>query len=113
MELAGNAIDRPGIQQRLTGDGDAGRELSLLRIDVQLDDGHGRNRAEEMWVKHFDQRLGDLRKFVVDFQVQARGEKGERLQHTLDVRIFAAIRFQHETIGDLRVFARKLRAHLA
>ena len=42
-------------------------------------------------------------KVVVDLEVHARGEKGESLEHALDVRILALVRLEHEPARDLRI----------
>ena len=66
-----------------------------------------------MRIEDAEQRLRDLRKLVVDLQVNARGEKGERFQQALDVRIVAFVRLQDQPPGDFRVFLAELRAKLA
>ena len=44
-----------------------------------------------MRIEDAQQRFGDSGKFVVDLQMDARGEKREGFEHALDVRVFALI----------------------
>jgi len=66
-----------------------------------------------MRVQNIKQRLGDLRKVVVDPQVNPRRQQRKRLQHPFRMRIFAAIRLQHQARCNLRILVRELRSNLA
>src|SRR3546814_17894105 len=59
------------------------------------------------------QRLGDLREFVVELLVDAPGQERERLDHALDVRIFAGVAFMQQPRCDLRVAPGELARQLA
>src|SRR5262249_55095849 len=60
------------------------------------------------------QGVGQFRELVVDLQVDAGGEQGERLQQPLDVRVgAAAVALQPEPAGLPRVLLGELRSQLA
>src|SRR2546423_15059233 len=64
-----------------------------------------------MRVDNLEDRLADLGKLVVDLEMHARGEKGERLDESLDVWILALVRFEQQPPSDLGVTLGELRAH--
>ncbi len=66
-----------------------------------------------MRIKNAEQRLGDLRKFVVDLEMDACGEERERFEQSFYMRIVALVGFEDEASGDLRIFLPELRAKLA
>ncbi len=66
-----------------------------------------------MRVEDPEQGFGDFREIVVNFQVDAGGEKGEGLDQALDVRVGALIALQQLARGNLGVALGELRAHLA
>ena len=112
-ELARHAFDRTRIENRSLRNLEAAGQFALLRIGVKLRHRHRRHGPQVVRVKDIEQRFGDLRKVVVNAQVHASGQQGKRLQHPLYVGIFAAIRFQQQARGDLRIFVRELRSDLA
>ena len=112
-ELARNPIHRARVKQGFARDGTAGGELAFLRIQVELGDRHGRQRPDEMRIDDTQQRLGNLRKLVVDLQVDARRQKGKAFQQPLHVRIVALGRLQDQPRGDLGILLGELRAQLA
>ena len=56
-----------------------------------------------MRIENLQQRIGDLRIFVVDPLLGSAGEERERLEEPFDVRVGAAIGFEEEPAGDGRV----------
>jgi len=54
---------------------------------MKLHDGGGRNRPNVVGIEYAEQGFCDFRKFVVNFEVDARGQKGESLDETFDVGI--------------------------
>jgi hypothetical protein len=56
-----------------------------------------------MGIKDVEQSLGNLREFIVNFQMDARGEKGKTLEEPLDMRIVTSVHVQLQTRGDLGV----------
>jgi hypothetical protein len=112
-ELAGHPVDRPRTQQRAALQLQALLGRDLFVIHVELDHRHGRNGAQVVGIQNAEQGLGDFRKLVVDFEVDARGQEGEGLQHALDVRVLALVGFKHQAGGDLGVLGGELGAHLA
>jgi hypothetical protein len=66
-----------------------------------------------MRVENTEQGFRDFGKFVVDFEMNARGQKREGFNETLDMRIFATVGIEKQTRGDFRIFLGELRAHLA
>jgi hypothetical protein len=112
-EFAGDAFDGFGVENGVTGKVDNGREFALHGIDGKLHDRHGGNGADVMRIKNAEKGLSDFRKIVVDFEMDAGGEKGESLNEALDVRVFTDVRAEDEARGDLWIFFGKLSAHLA
>jgi hypothetical protein len=66
-----------------------------------------------MRVKDVEQTLRDLGEFIVDFQMNARGEKGKPLEQPLDMRIVTSVHIQLQTRGNLRVLFGELLPHLS
>ena len=66
-----------------------------------------------MRVKNAEQCLGDLRKFVVDFEMDTRREERECFQQSFYMRIVALVGLQDEAPCDFRIFLTELRAKLA
>jgi hypothetical protein len=66
-----------------------------------------------MRVENAEERLSDLGKFVVDFEVDAGGQEGEGFEEALDVRVVAFVGFEDEAAGDFGVFLAELSAKLA
>jgi hypothetical protein len=64
-------------------------------------------------VHDVEQRLRDFREIIIEAKVHASGQQRHRLDHALDMRIFAAARLQLQARGDLRIFLGELGAHLA
>ncbi len=64
-------------------------------------------------VKNREERLDDFRKFVVDFEMDASGEKGEGLEHALNMGIFAFPGFELKTAGDFGITLRELGSGMA
>jgi hypothetical protein len=93
-EPARDAVHRPRIQERSARDLQSGSELGLLRVYVKFHHRHRRDGPDVVRVDDREQRFGDLRKLVIDLQVNARREKRERLHHPLYVRVFAGVRIQ-------------------
>src|SRR5207302_7013188 len=89
------------------------RQFSLLRIKLALDHCHGRHRTYVMRKQTLEKSRADLRKIVVDFQVNARSQERKALQQAFHVRILTAIRLHQEPAGKLRILPSPLRSHLA
>ena len=104
FEFAGITIDGLRVEHRAARNGEAGAELSLLRIEVELHDGGGRNGANVMRVEHAEQGFRDFREFVVNFEMDAGSQKGEGLDEAFDVGILATVGIEQQTRGDLRIF---------
>jgi hypothetical protein len=65
-----------------------------------------------VWINDAEESFGDLRKLIVNFEVHAAGEEGERFQEAFDMRVLALGVFQDESAGDFWIFFCKIRAHL-
>ena len=109
-ELAGHSFDRTRIKNRSLGNLRLLVKFALLRIGMKLRHRHRRHGPQVVRVKDIEQRFGDLRKVVVDAQVNPRRQQGKSLQHPFRVWIFAAIGLQHQARGDLGIFVRELRS---
>ncbi len=109
---ARRALDRPRVERRFALDRVAGGHLPLRLVERELHDRHRRHRREVVRVEDVEQRLGDFGELVVDLQVDATGEKRERFDHALDVRILALVVLEQQPPGDLRVLVGELRPHL-
>ena len=66
-----------------------------------------------MRVHHVEKGLGNFREVVVQAQVDAGGQQGDRFNEALDVRVFAAVGLQLEPRRHLRILGGELSAHLA
>src|SRR4051812_43640141 len=82
---------------------ETGGELSLVRVEMELNHRHGGSGPDVMRIENRKKRLDDFREFVVDFEMYAGGEKRERFEHALDMRIFTFTGFQLQPAGDFGV----------
>ena len=110
-ELAGDAAHRPRVHERVARDPIARRQLSLLGVELELDQRHGGQRPDVMRIDDVEEGLGDLREIVVDLEMDARGEKREPLEQPLDVGILALVGLELEARRHLGIPPGELRAH--
>jgi hypothetical protein len=75
---------------------------------MELNDGHGWNGPEIVRIKDREKSFDDLWEFVIDFEMDAGREKRERLEHALDVGVFAFTRLELQTGSDFRITLREL-----
>src|SRR5690242_15619428 len=54
-EFAGNSVQAVGLKRSAGGNAQAGRQLSLLRMEVALDNRHGRHWTDVMWKEALEQ----------------------------------------------------------
>src|SRR5262249_46614904 len=111
-ELARNAADFPGIQYRAASH-ELRRHRPALPAEMHFHHGHRGNRPQVMRVKNAEQRLSDLRKFIVDLEVNAGRKKRERFEQAFDMWVRALIRLEKQTARDSWIFFREFRAKLA
>src|SRR5690606_14522157 len=78
-------------------------ELALLRIELELNERHRRDRSRELGIDRAEQRFGDARELVIELEVHACGQERESLEQPLDVGIVAARGLQQQPRCDLRV----------
>src|SRR6185436_17458224 len=86
-------------------------ELRAFRIEVEPRDRERRDRIEVVRIEDVEQLGRDLDEVAVEITLDARGEKRERLDQSLDVRIGRLIGLQLEPAGHLRIGARETLAH--
>jgi len=92
---------------------EAGSELPLVWIEVELNHGHGGSGPDVMRIENRKKRFDHFREFVVNFQMYAGGEKREGFKHALDMGIFTFTGFQLQPPGDFGVTLRELGAGMA
>ena len=66
-----------------------------------------------MRIEHVEQRLGNLRKFVLELQPGAGIEQGERFDEPRDVRVLRHVLRQPEPPGNLRMGFGELSTQIA
>ncbi len=66
-----------------------------------------------MRIENTEERLGNFGEFVVNFEVDARCEKGEGFDEAFNVRVFAGVGTKNEARGNFGIFFGELGAHLA
>ena len=91
FELAGIAVNGLRVKHRAARDGQPRAEFSLLRVEMKLHDGGRWNGADVVRIEDAQQGFRDFREFVVDLEMDARGQEGEGFDEALNVRIFAAV----------------------
>ena len=79
-----------------------------LRLGCIWTSDHRRRRRQIVGIDHLQQVLGEPREFGVDLQLDARRQKGESFQQSLDVRIGALEGLQPQPAGDLGKVAGEL-----
>ena len=95
-EFAGVAFDWSGIEHRTAGNRQPAGEFSLFRIQVKLHHGHRGNRPDVMRIKNGEKGFRDFRKFIVNFQVDARSQERGRFNQSFHVGIFTTIGLQKQ-----------------
>ena len=108
-EPAADAPDGAGVQQRVARHADAGGRLGPVGVGRELDDGGARHRRQVVRVQGVQQRLGQLRELVVQAQLHAGRQHGERLDQALDVRVLALVGLQQQLPGHGGVAGGELR----
>ena len=111
-ESAGGAADWLRAKLGVSLNLEPACEFSFLRIKLELDDRHGGYGAHELRVHNAQQRLGNLRKLIIDLEVDAGSEKSEALEQPLDMRILAFVLLQSEARCDLRMFLWRTRRRI-
>ena len=94
-ELARHALYSPRVQDAFTRNLLRRSQSAGFRIEVELDDRHRRNGPQVMRIKDIEQRLGELGELIIDFEVDAGGEKSKAFEHALDVGILALVSLEH------------------
>jgi len=108
-----HSVDRPREQLRVAGNGIAGCDLPLLRIQDELRDRHGRNGSQVMGIENPEQRVGDFWKLIVELPLHSGREKGDRLDEPLDMRVLALAGFEQQPPRHLWVGLAELLAERA
>ena len=80
----------------MPGDLKAFGQLTAGGVEFELNDRHRRNRRQIMRIKHAEERVRKLRKFVIEFVVDPSRQQSKRLDHSLDVRIATAGRLEQQ-----------------
>ncbi len=112
-EFARHAVDSPRAEHCAARNREPLLGRYLLVIHLKFRHRHGGYGPQIMRIEDAQQRFGDFRKLVVYFEMNARREEREGLQHTFHVRILALVGFEQKARGDLGILLRELRAHLA
>jgi hypothetical protein len=94
-EAARRVVDRLRVESCARLDAMSAGQPPLIWIEHKLDDRHRGDRGQVVGVKHSQERIGDLGKFVVDLVMDAGRQIGKRLDQAFNVRIFRFVRFEH------------------
>ena len=101
-KLAGQVADRVRVQRAVPRNREAVGQLRAARVELELHDGHRRDRRQVVRIEHAEQRVGQLGELVVELVLDAAGEQGERLDQPLDVRVGAAVGLEQQPAGGGR-----------
>ena len=101
------------MQLAAAGDGEALRQLRPHGVHFKLHNGHGGDGRQIVRIEDVKQRLGQFRKFIIKFVMNARRQKGEPFDEAFDVGIGAAVRFELQAAGGGRIFLGKVLSKLA
>jgi hypothetical protein len=110
------AFSEIALERGAARDGNPGRRGSLGGIDFEPDDGHGRDRREEMRINGLEESLGKAGELGIELEMNAGGEPGEAFEQAFDIGVgtdFAGIAVETEAAGDGGIFFGKLSRHLA
>ncbi len=94
---------RQRSQAAARGDHEAVGELTVRGIEVELKDRQRGQGREIMRVENPEYRLNQLREFVVDPMMNSPRQERERLDQSLNVRVGASFRLDHQPAGGDRV----------
>ncbi|KPW78793.1 Marine sediment meta DNA [Pseudomonas syringae pv. coriandricola] len=97
-----------GTHHAVAGQGKAAAQRTLVRVRLQLHDGHRGCGRQVVRIGDFQQVMGEGRVFGVQFELYASGQVSEPFQQALDIRICAIEARQGQTPGDFRVFPGEL-----
>jgi hypothetical protein len=97
---AGLAAHGFGIDDETGFDIDTRLQIGLRR---ELGDGAGGKRGQVMRVQNAQQRVGQLRKFVIQPRLHAGRKKRDAIQQPGDMRVVHRVGTEAQPAGDLRM----------